>query len=179
MTINKYEAIGMAASIAIMAIALWLISLETASSVDIDATTNDESEDSLIFIDQDDNQSAAVADALREASDRGSLSKLVIDDVVIGAGDEVQPGDVVAVHYIGSLQNGQQFDNSYTRGQVFTFEVGKGAVIEGWDEGLVGMKVGGKRILVIPSELGYGSRGAGPIPADATLVFAIELVEIQ
>ncbi|MCA9368626.1 FKBP-type peptidyl-prolyl cis-trans isomerase, partial [Candidatus Kaiserbacteria bacterium] len=88
-------------------------------------------------------------------------------------------GDTVAVHYVGNLQGGAEFDNSRKRGTPFEFTVGKGMVIEGWDKGLVGMQVGGQRALVIPPEMAYGEQGIGPIPPNSTLVFMIELVEIK
>jgi peptidylprolyl isomerase len=83
------------------------------------------------------------------------------------------------VHYVGTLQNGTEFDNSKKRGQPFEFTVGAGQVIKGWDQGLVGMKVGGQRILVIPPDMAYGERGVGPIPGNATLVFSIELIDVK
>ncbi|KAK5639022.1 hypothetical protein RI129_011514 [Pyrocoelia pectoralis] len=89
-------------------------------------------------------------------------------------------GDLLHVHYKGNLENGEEFDSSYTRGQPLTFTLGSGQVIKGWDQGLVGMCVGEQRKLVIPSELGYGKKGAPPkIPADATLTFHVELVKIE
>jgi peptidylprolyl isomerase len=91
----------------------------------------------------------------------------------------VKEGDVVSVHYVGTLQNGTEFDNSKKRGAPFEFKVGGGQVIAGWEEGLVGMQVGGQRVLVIPPEKGYGANGIGPIPGNATLVFSIELLEIK
>jgi len=91
----------------------------------------------------------------------------------------VKVGDRVSVHYVGTLQNGTEFDNSMKRGQPFTFRVGDGSVIKGWDEGLVGMKVGGQRILVVPPEMAYGNTPMGPIPANSTLVFSVELVNIH
>lgn len=107
-----------------------------------------------------------------------SENALKIDDVVVGTGEEVQPGDTVAVHYVGTFENGLEFDNSKKRGAPLEFTVGAGQVIAGWDQGLVGMRVGGERTLVIPPELGYGERGIGPIPGGATLLFTIELQEI-
>ncbi|MCA9363117.1 FKBP-type peptidyl-prolyl cis-trans isomerase [Candidatus Kaiserbacteria bacterium] len=104
---------------------------------------------------------------------------MVIDDVKIGAGEEVKSGDTVSVHYIGTLQNGTEFDNSRKRGEPFQFKIGAGMVIKGWDEGLLGMKVGGQRVLVIPPDKAYGEEGVGPIPPNSTLVFAIELVDIR
>ena len=105
---------------------------------------------------------------------------LQIQDVVVGYGKEAHEGDIVAAHYTGTLEDGTKFDSSYDRGDPFAFALGGGMVIMGWDIGLVGMKVGGKRKLIIPSELGYGSRGAGGvIGPNATLYFDIELVDAQ
>ncbi|MBX3231019.1 MAG: FKBP-type peptidyl-prolyl cis-trans isomerase [Labilithrix sp.] len=107
-------------------------------------------------------------------------AKLEIKDVVVGKGDEAKAGDVVRVHYVGQLTNGTEFDASKKHGdKPFEFPLGAGRVIKGWDQGVAGMKVGGKRKLTIPPELGYGARGAGSaIPPNATLVFDVELVEI-
>lgn len=104
---------------------------------------------------------------------------LKIEDEKIGEGKEVVSGDTIVIHYLGTLANGQKFDSSYDRGQPFETQIGVGAVIKGWDEGVIGMKVGGKRRLTIPSELGYGSQGAGPIPPNSTLIFNVELVGIK
>lgn len=107
-------------------------------------------------------------------------TELKIEDIKAGDGAEVKAGDTVNVHYIGTLTDGKKFDSSLDRGQPFEFTVGQGNVIQGWDMGLIGMKVGGKRKLTIPSELGYGDRGAPPsIPPKATLIFNIELLEIK
>jgi len=101
-------------------------------------------------------------------------------DVVVGDGTEAQAGNTVAVHYTGWLTDGTKFDSSVDRGQPFTFNLGSGGVIAGWDEGVAGMKVGGKRILVIPANLGYGASGAGGvIPPNATLIFEVELLDVQ
>lgn len=102
-------------------------------------------------------------------------------DVAVGTGQEAKNGDAVAAHYIGTLENGSKFDSSYDRGQPFAFLLGGGQVIKGWDLGIAGMKVGGKRKLVIPPELGYGSRdvGDGKIPPNSTLFFDVELIAVQ
>ena len=108
-----------------------------------------------------------------------TASGLSITDLKIGDGPEATAGQTVSVNYRGTLENGQEFDSSYKRGP-FEFPLGAGRVIKGWDEGVAGMKVGGKRKLVIPPELGYGSRGAGRvIPGNATLIFEVELLGIK
>lgn len=107
--------------------------------------------------------------------------KVKIEDIILGAGDRaVKSGDTIVVNYKGSLANGTQFDSSYDRGTPFETKIGVGQVIKGWDEGLIGMKVRGKRKLTIPASLGYGDKGAGgKIPPNSTLVFEIELLEIK
>lgn len=110
-----------------------------------------------------------------------SQNQLAIEDLVTGSGDEVKgPGQFVSVHYTGWLTDGKQFDSSRPRNEPFGFPVGVGYVIPGWDRGVVGMRVGGKRKLTVPPELGYGAAGAGGvIPPNATLVFEIELLEVR
>jgi FKBP-type peptidyl-prolyl cis-trans isomerase len=98
----------------------------------------------------------------------------------VGSGATAEKGQTVSVHYTGWLTNGKKFDSSLDRGQPFRFNLGAGQVIKGWDEGVAGMKVGGKRQLRIPPELGYGSRGAGGvIPPNATLIFDVELLGVR
>ena len=105
---------------------------------------------------------------------------LQIDDLEVGTGAEAKPGQMVSVHYVGTLTDGSKFDSSRDRGRPFSFPLGAGRVIQGWDQGVAGMKVGGKRKLTIPPELGYGARGFPPvIPANATLVFEVELLDVQ
>ncbi|AJC21973.1 FKBP-type peptidyl-prolyl cis-trans isomerase [Pandoraea pulmonicola] len=106
-------------------------------------------------------------------------SGLQYDDLQVGDGAEATAGKTVTVHYTGWLTDGQKFDSSKDRNDPFAFVLGGGMVIRGWDEGVAGMKVGGKRKLVIPPELGYGARGAGGvIPPNATLVFEVELLNV-
>lgn len=99
-------------------------------------------------------------------------------DVEAGAGAEAAAGHTVDVHYTGWLTDGRKFDSSRDRGEPFSFRLGGGQVIQGWDEGVAGMRVGGRRRLIIPAGLGYGSRGAGPIPPGATLLFNVELLGV-
>jgi peptidylprolyl isomerase len=101
-------------------------------------------------------------------------------DEVVGSGDAPEKGKKVKVHYTGTLTSGKKFDSSVDRGQPFEFTIGIGQVIRGWDEGVMGMKVGGKRQLIIPSDLGYGARGAPPaIPPNAELIFDVELLGVR
>jgi FKBP-type peptidyl-prolyl cis-trans isomerase len=105
---------------------------------------------------------------------------LQIEKLVEGTGKEAKSGSVVSVHYTGWLTNGKKFDSSVDRGQPFSFTLGKGQVIKGWDQGVATMKIGDKIKLTIPPELGYGARGAGNvIPANATLVFEVELLDVK
>ena len=114
------------------------------------------------------------------ASASAKPSALVKEDTVVGKGPAAKSGDRVSVHYTGTLLDGTKFDSSRDRGEPFEFTLGSGMVIKGWDQGVVGMKKGGKRRLTIPSELGYGKSGSPPkIPPDATLMFDIELLDIK
>ncbi|AUX43138.1 peptidyl-prolyl cis-trans isomerase [Sorangium cellulosum] len=106
-------------------------------------------------------------------------AELGIEDVRVGTGAEAKPGQKVTVHYVGTLTNGSKFDSSRDRNQGFSFSLGAGQVIQGWDRGVAGMKIGGIRKLTIPPELGYGARGFPPvIPPNATLVFEVELLSV-
>lgn len=104
---------------------------------------------------------------------------LTYTDEVVGTGASPSPGRTVVVHYTGRLENGTKFDSSLDRGRPFEFPIGMGRVIRGWDEGVMTMKVGGKRKLIIPPELGYGSRDMGKIPPNSTLIFEVELLEVR
>ena len=106
-------------------------------------------------------------------------SGLRYQDLAPGTGAVAEPGHEVSVHYTGWLTDGTEFDSSVRHGEPLTFQLGRGRVIAGWDEGVAGMKVGGRRKLVIPPELGYGAVRNGPIPANATLVFDVELLGVR
>jgi peptidylprolyl isomerase len=114
-------------------------------------------------------------------SDINEEQELQIEILKQGTGEEVKNGDNISVHYTGTLEDGTKFDSSLDRGKPFVFTLGIGQVIKGWDIGVLGMKVGEKRKLVIPSELGYGETGTpgGPIPPNATLIFEVELLSIN
>ena len=114
-------------------------------------------------------------------SDQPPSYQLEVEDLVAGDGEEAVPGRVVEVHYVGvSWSTGEQFDASWDRGSTFKFGLGKGQVIAGWDQGVAGMKVGGRRRITIPPMLAYGKRGAGGvIGPDETLVFVVDLVDVH
>lgn len=108
------------------------------------------------------------------------MSGLEIEDQIVGDGEEAVAGQTVEVHYTGWLTDGTKFDSSHDRNQTFSFKLGAGQVIAGWDQGVAGMKIGGTRKLTIPPEMGYGERGAGGvIPPNATLVFKVELIGLS
>ena len=124
--------------------------------------------------------SAAPRSAGSSAAEVTMPDGLKYTDDQVGNGTEAQAGKTAVVHYTGWLMDGTKFDSSRDRNQPFSFPLGRGAVIKGWDEGVAGMKVGGKRTLIIPPDLGYGARGAGGvIPPNATLIFEVELLKVQ
>jgi FKBP-type peptidyl-prolyl cis-trans isomerase len=124
--------------------------------------------------------SAPASAAATKATEVTMPDGLKYTDDTVGTGTEAVPGKTVSVHYTGWLLDGTKFDSSRDRNQPFSFPLGGGRVIKGWDEGVAGMKVGGKRTLVIPPALGYGAQGAGGvIPANATLKFEVELLDVK
>lgn len=181
---NKFELIGAGISVFAMGLALYLIQVQTTLlrplETDVAAQVISATDQGVVVVANDGDRTAARTAAYTAAADnQGNIYRMVIDDIKFGTGEEVKEGDVVAVHNVGTLQNGQEFDNSRKRGEPFEFKVGGGMVIEGWDKGLLGMKVGGQRVLVIPPEMAYGDQGIGPIPGGSTLVFSIELMDIK
>ncbi|MBY0110539.1 FKBP-type peptidyl-prolyl cis-trans isomerase [Patescibacteria group bacterium] len=110
--------------------------------------------------------------------ENNSQPTLLISDAVVGTGAEAKAGDTISVNYVGRFEDGSVFDASANHGGPFSFVLGAGAVIPGWDQGVVGMKEGGRRVLSVPPELGYGMNDYGPIPGGSTLIFEIELVDV-
>ncbi len=166
---NRIELVIGGLCVVAMASALYLVQGELRGGVVTESQTAQTVESGLIAINTES----------EEINNEVNISRMVIDDIKEGSGEAVKDGDTVSVHYAGSLQDGQEFDNSRLRGAPFEFTVGAGMVIKGWEEGLVGMKAGGERVLVIPPEKAYGENGIGPIPPNSTLVFKIELIEIK
>lgn len=180
--LSKFEYIGIGLSVAVMALALYLVRVESSVVALNDPSSQlaGAASNSVIVVGSGEDVNSERATALLQAADtKGNIKKLVIDDIILGEGKAVENGDQVSVHYVGTLQNGEEFDNSKKRGQTFSFTVGAGQVIKGWEEGLLGMKVGGQRILVIPPDMAYGDKSVGPIPPKSTLIFSIDLVEIK
>lgn len=181
---NKFELIGGGISVVAMAMAIYLVQVEStifsSSETSQVAAVSEAMQSSVVIVDNSVDVTQARANAYLQAADnQGNINRMVVDDIKVGTGAEVKQGDTVSVHYVGTLQDGTEFDNSHKRGAPIDFTVGKAMVIQGWEEGLIGMQVGGQRVLVIPPEMAYGKDGIGPIPANATLVFALELVEIK
>lgn len=177
---NKVELIAGAVSVITMATALFLVQGSLNPNVVPPEEQVAQAPKPGIIVVNENADEAELQQALIDAVDsNGNFSRMVIDDIKVGNGKEAKDGNTVLVHYAGTLQDGTEFDNSRERNQPFEFKIGAGTVISGWEEGLLGMKEGGERILVIPPEKGYGEQGMGPIPGDATLVFKIELLEVS
>ena len=176
--LNRYEMTGIGASIVIVALALGIARFSSFTRSETSAIP---SAADVVMVDASaENKEAALRDAITDASDRdGRVTKLVIYDASVGGGRAVKIGDTATVHYIGLIKDGPQFDNSYTKETPLSFKVGAGEIIEGWERGIIGMKEGGKRILVVPASMGYGNDIVDPIPANATLIFSIELLLIE
>jgi FKBP-type peptidyl-prolyl cis-trans isomerase len=122
---------------------------------------------------------AMMAPGILELGRVNADTGLEIEDIECGDGETAEEGDLVTVHYTGTLEDGTKFDSSLDRDEPYPFNLGAGMVIPGWDEGVAGMQVGGTRKLTIPPDLAYGEAGAGPIPPNSTLIFEIELLEVE
>ena len=127
-----------------------------------------------LFMDVTESQIAAPGATFESAT-----GELIVQDRVIGTGAVAEPGTLLTVNYVGALQDGTVFDSSASHGAPYPFTLGVGEVIKGWDQGLVGMKVGGRRVIIVPPELGFGAQEFGPIPANSTLIFTVELLEVS
>jgi FKBP-type peptidyl-prolyl cis-trans isomerase len=128
----------------------------------------------LISLFNNDNQSASNTN-----TNQMPTTGVQTNDVTVGSGNVAEPGDRITAHYVGVLTNGQVFDSSRDRNAPISFTLGVGQVIRGWDEGIKGMREGGKRVLTIAPDYGYGSEGAGAIPPDSTILFEVEVLEVE
>ena len=172
MTIHKYEAVGIGVSVLAMATALFFMRFNDTFTGPVAVNGNSQSASVILA----DNSEGGVEAALSEAIKGGKVDTIFAKDIVLGSGEAIEKGDEIQIHYIATLQNGQEFDNTHKKGSVLAFTVGDKNVIAGLNEGVVGMKVGGQRIIIIPSEKAYGREGYGPIPGNATVVYAVEVV---
>jgi peptidylprolyl isomerase len=174
------ESISLFAAIAVVAVMFFTVTGNpfTHTKTAEVATAQNASTKDVVVIDANTDAASARAALAGATNAAGELTKLIIQDTKMGEGDAVAVGDTVTVHYIGTLQDGKEFDNSLARNQPFTFKVGEGNVIPGWDAGILGMKKGAERILIIPPTMAYGDRGIGVIPPNTTLLFSITLLEI-
>jgi peptidylprolyl isomerase len=176
--IKKKETLGMIGSVGIMALALYVITNDEYFW-EKESTSETEIIEEVIISEKTESEQS-LEKALLEAVDKnGNVVKLVVLDTRLGEGEGVKDGDVIVSHYIGATQESGRFDSSYERGEPFVFRVGVGTVIEGWDKGVIGMKVGGQRVLVIPSDMAYGNMQVGNIPPNTPLIFSLELLEIR
>jgi len=152
---------------------------DNSSNAQAQTQTNSQAETKKEEVKQDDTTKKTEDKKVEETKDTSSkeVKELKIEVLKAGTGDRVtKEGDGISVNYLGTLTDGTKFDSSYDRNQAFTFDLGAGQVIKGWDQGLIGMKLGEKRKITIPASLGYGDRAIGKIPANSTLIFEVELV---
>lgn len=177
---TRSELVGISISILVLVAVLSAVRfLPTAHTTD---TSTDTPAGDVIFVETDTNLTAAdaLAVALLDASDTdGRIRLLVIQDTHVGTGREVRAGDTAVIHYTGVVQGGVQFASTYDTGEPFAFQVGARDAIEGLERGVMGMKEGGQRILVVPASMAYGKHAVGPVPANATLIFSVALVDIE
>ena len=173
-TVDRRAIILIVIALCLLAIVAWIVFADRTAPDEQAGTQTEQSDAGVETADE------GIADTSEPPAGMEEVTELEIEEIVEGTGGEAATGNTVAVHYTGWLTDGTKFDSSLDRGQPFQFTLGQGMVIKGWDEGVVGMKVGGKRRLTIPPEMGYGDRGAGGvIPPGATLVFEVELLEVQ
>jgi len=178
---DSREALWISVSIGLLIIALLFIRFDGMDRIRQSFDTTEDSKFAAVVTPREGQTiEEAIVEALADgASLKAELIELVVVDSLVGTGATVTEGSTVTVHYVGNTDDGVQFDNSYNRGEPLTFTLGEGKVIEGWEEGLLGMKEGGKRALVVPANMAYGSRQVGPIKPNSALVFMVELLEVR
>ena len=168
---NTFELIGL--GLCILAVAVTVFQIQTRSAVTAVAQPSSVQNQAALAV------VGAESDTQLTEVNKEIPKDMTINDITLGAGAEAVNGATVSVHYVGRLDNGTEFDNSHKRGAPIEFTLGAGQVIAGWEEGILGMKVGGERTLVIPPDKAYGDAGIGPIPPNATLTFTVELVAVN
>ncbi len=176
---NRYELIGIGVSILVVGGVLAIVRYGGPVGV-VREEGAQEREDVIVVDSALADADMALAQALLAGSDsRGRIRALIVQEGVIGSGREVRAGDTVTVHYVADVRGGTQFGNTRASGEPFVFQVGSGEVIEGLERGVIGMKEGGTRTLIVPASMGYGNRSVGPVPANATLIFFVELLSLK
>lgn len=164
---GKYIFIPVAVVALLVGVGIYLLSNKTADNQTLATATP---EDIIV----------STAESVASSSAEPNMEGLKIEDITVGTGAEAVSGRKITVNYSGTLTDGTKFDSSYDHGEPFSFNLGAGEVIQGWDKGFAGMKIGGKRKLTISPELGYGAQGAGGvIPPNATLIFEVELLGVE
>ncbi len=176
MKFERDEIIGMAVSVAVVAGFFAVMRFDLWSMVWPEPREEAAVLEDAVVLEGNNDMAGLLARAFNSS---GKVERLVVQDVTVGEGSRVKQGSRVAVHYVGMLQNGKTFENTYESGEPYRFTVGMGDVIEGWDQGLMGMRQGGERILVVPPQLGYGTRVLDGVPADSTLLFSVELLSVE
>ena len=180
-TLKQNEAIAVGVGIVLVAVFFFFPGIfSKITGTTGDAGINTSANPDAIVVEEGDKMEGTTIDTTNNTPNMTTTAEgLVINDVKVGTGAEVKNGDTVSVHYVGTFTDGSKFDSSVDRGTPFSFTVGGGQVIKGWELGLVGMKVGGERKLTIPSTLGYGAQTYGPIPGGSTLLFDIQLLKVE
>lgn len=171
-SLRSFEFYAVLGSFAIIGVAIFLLQVSLSDVFTTEGATPATAAVALSVVDDSYEPSVELEVPIKQQT-------MKINEIKLGAGMEAQNGNTVSVHYVGRLEDGSEFDNSQKRGAPIEFVLGAGQVIAGWEEGILGMKVGGERTLVIPPDKAYGEAGIGPIPPNATLTFTVELVAVN
>jgi peptidylprolyl isomerase len=175
---RTYELVGMFVASFLLLIGVWLMQIDQSFTALVSEAPSQVATPGMIVAGGDSGETIEQV-VRRSIEEDGDIQNLIVDNIKEGTGAPVEMGDTVTVHYVGTLPSGEEFDNSRVRGEPLTFTLGAGNVIPGWEKGIRGMREGGERILIIPSRLAYGDAAAGSIPADATLIFSVEVLSVE
>ncbi len=179
MDFKKDELLGIFISIVVATIFFAVLRFDLFSVFIEKYQSSKDEQPEVVMLSKDGDGGTLVRTLADAITARGEITKLIVEDTEVGEGKEVKEGSRVTVDYVGMLQNGTEFDNSEKNGAPYVFTVGAGDVIKGWDAGIVGMKEGGARVLVVPADLAYGNRMVGTIPPNSTLLFSIKLLKVE